>query len=644
MEQDQKLSTLSSQVNELLSQQPSGFLPRCYYGLTRGSQTYRFVADTVFSVLGLSGQVGDAFEFISPTETTNYIAGIGILRANNQIQISIQGDYNLNVNEFDIVNMRTGAVLSSYDLGMILSLQDASYLGEYDAQTNVDKQITVLYDLEINKENVIFASVDFNSDGIYNWVRIGGYSNGVDGHNIYSVVNATASAVFGSAHIGDTVVAGEAFTYDGLTLAIGDMRTISTLSPLALTDNGNIRGPQGETGATGADGADGANGYTPYIQDGNWYINGVDTGVVAVGQNGTNGQNGQSFQMNSGLYSTPANYGETGNIGPNSEVLQELPTLPQSSGMTGYAYVVYDPLTTPLEPFYDLYYANDNDVSWTIIHPFSGIKGQDGTNGETPYIQDNHWYIGGVDTGVQATGDTGATGADGATPTIVGGYWYINGVSTGVKAEGTDGTNGTNGTNGVTPNIAVSATQLSAGSLPTATRSGTDANPIITFGIPKGDTGATGPGVPNGGTTGQFLAKASNTDQDTTWITQKLDMLWENNRANTWDVFNAQTVSVYNPKGYKGFLILFIQYSTSDQINHFIMTTGATDGRLQDIGVDNDLGVRARIRNFSRETNGNYEDFTFEDGKQCYGSSAPTTSNHAAKPWQIYGFHRDTEV
>lgn len=123
-----------------------------------------------------------------------------------------------------------------------------------------------------------------------------------------------------------------------------------------------------------------------------------------------------------------------------------------------------------------------------------------------------------------------------------------------------------------------------------------------------------------------------------------LDMLWENNRADAGDDFNAQTVSVYNPKGYKGFLILFVQHSSSHQLNSHFATTGIAEGRLQDVGADETRGVRLRARQFSRATNGNYEDFTFGDGYECFGVSAPSTNNDAAKPWQIYGFHRDTEV
>lgn len=528
VEQDNTLSTLSSQVQQILSQRPSGFLPRVYYGLTRGTQTYRFVADWVINVGGLSGNVGDAFEFVSQNETQNYIPGIGIMINATQLQIAVQGDYDINETDFDIINMRTGAVVSD-SLGSVLAQQPASYLGDYDAATNEDKQITVLYDLETNKENVIFASVDFNNDGIYNWIRIGGYSNGVDGKSIYSISNATASTVFSGAKIGDSVVAGEIFTYSGYTFDIGDMYSISALSPLTLTADGNIRGPKGDQGDQGNPGANGTNGYTPYIQDGNWYINGVDTGVQAQGQNGTNGSNGQSFQMNSGLYSVPANWGDPGNVDGDGNALLQLPTLPQASGMTGYAYVVYDPLTTPLDPFYDLYFCNDNDNDWTIIHPYSGLKGADGVNGETPYIQDGDWYIGGVDTGVQAQGPTGATGP---TPVITGAATVDN--NTGVPAvtvvkTGTDaaptltfnftnlkGPQGSTGPTGATPNISVTATQLAEGASPTASISGTPENPTITFGIPKGDTGN---GFPAGGTTGQYFRKASNTDYDTEWHT-----------------------------------------------------------------------------------------------------------------------------
>lgn len=548
VEQDQKISSLSSQLAELISQKPSGFLPKVYYGLTRGDQKYRFLANAVITVSGLPGSSGDAYEILSPLESSSYVSAIAVNIGNNQIKIAIQGDYNSDSSNFTLVNMVTGATLS-VSLGDVLSLQDASYLGSYNAQDNEGAQITVLYDLESNQENVIFASVDFNMDGTYNWVMIGGYQNGINGHSIYSVNSSNIATTLLVAKAEDSLLACESFTHDGASLTLGTVYRINQLSPLGITAIGNIRGATGEQGEQGVPGNDGVDGATPEIIDNYWWVAGENTGVIAVGQNGTNGTNGQSFQMQSGLYSTPDNYGETGNTDPDGNPLLELPTLP-TTGVSGKGYIVFDPLTTPLEPFYDLYYANDNDNDWTIMHPFSGLKGQDGTNGYTPYIQNGTWYINGVSTGVSAVGQQGAPGAKGCNPrgaweeekiyavddvVTYGGSAYIciqahTGRNTAPSSDtlywtlfvskgdkGDTGNTGATGLTGATPSISMTASQLPAGSSPTVTKSGTDANPIFALGIPKGDTGATGVGVPTGGTSGQYLKKNSSTNYDTGW-------------------------------------------------------------------------------------------------------------------------------
>ena len=54
---------------------------------------------------------------------------------------------------------------------------------------------------------------------------------------------------------------------------------------------------------------------------------------------------------------------------------------------------------------------------------------------------------------------------------------------------GTDGTDGTNGQNGITPNLQIgTVTTLEPNEQATVTRTGTDENPILNFGIPKGQT------------------------------------------------------------------------------------------------------------------------------------------------------------
>lgn len=82
-------------------------------------------------------------------------------------------------------------------------------------------------------------------------------------------------------------------------------------------------------------------------------------------------------------------------------------------------------------------------------------------------------------------GDTGAAGATGAQ-----GAQGLKG-DTGVA--GPQGPAGATGAAGATPVITPKATALATGAAPTVTKSGTDAAPTLTFGIPAGAAGAQGP-------------------------------------------------------------------------------------------------------------------------------------------------------
>lgn len=423
-------------MNALLEQSPAGYLPRVYYGLTRGSDTYRFTEDQEFFGPP-SGAIGTAYELYSDNESDNsYIPAVAVKISDEKWKIIIQGDYNYDSTDFTIVNMTNGDTEAYGFLDKSpLSLQSGSALLDYPAADNKEKQITVLNNIETNSKNVIFASIDLNADGIYNWVEIGNFVDGIDGKSIRNITSATYASVVAGLRINDTVLAGESFIAGGRAFTVGDLYNVDSLSPLTLTyTGGNIRGATGATGATGQNGTDGtkvisASGIPSnntgvdgdtYIDTATWNVytktSGSWTSVGNIkgadGTNGTDGTDGQSFQMQSGLYSTPDNWGETGNTDGDGNPLLQLPTLPQSS-ITGKGYVVYDPLTTPLSPFYDLYYANNGDVAWTIIHPFSGIAGQDGTDGETPYILGGTWWIGSTNTGVAATGPQGPTGPTG---------------------------------------------------------------------------------------------------------------------------------------------------------------------------------------------------------------------------------------
>jgi hypothetical protein len=91
-----------------------------------------------------------------------------------------------------------------------------------------------------------------------------------------------------------------------------------------------------------------------------------------------------------------------------------------------------------------------------------------------------------------------------------------------------------------TTDLDVAASSLPAGSTPTVSYNSTTVS--LSFGIPNGATGPTGPGVAIGGTTGQYLKKASNTNYDTTWDTPTGGQ-FEGAAANKAIFWNAQSIA-----------------------------------------------------------------------------------------------------
>ena len=110
------------------------------------------------------------------------------------------------------------------------------------------------------------------------------------------------------------------------------------------------------------------------------------------------------------------------------------------------------------------------------------------------------------------TNGNGITGiAKTGTAGLVDTYTVSLSDGTSTTFEVTNGAKGDKGDTGATPNIAVSATTLPAGSEATATVSGTAENPTITFGIPQGQQGQSGEIYQTTGTstTGAMSQKAT---------------------------------------------------------------------------------------------------------------------------------------
>ncbi|WP_310993270.1 hypothetical protein, partial [Aequorivita marina] len=193
-------------------------------------------------------------------------------------------------------------------------------------------------------------------------------------------------------------------------------------------------------GADGQDGADGADGSVITIENGNWYIDGVDTGVQAGGQNGEDGATPEIGTNGNwwidGVDTGVKAQGEDGKsafdiavdngfVGTETEWLASLQGADGAAGQDGAD-------GTDGKSAYQEWLDAGNTGSEQDF--LDSLIGADGADGSVITIENGNWYIDGIDTGVQAGGQNGE---DGATPEIgTNGNWWIDGVDTGVKAQG----------------------------------------------------------------------------------------------------------------------------------------------------------------------------------------------------------------
>lgn len=163
-----------------------------------------------------------------------------------------------------------------------------------------------------------------------------------------------------------------------------------------------------------ARGKDGKDGVTPEIgKNGNWFIDGRDTGVPARGKDGF----------------TPV-IGENGNWFINGE-----DTGKPSRGNDGKT------PTVQIGPGPDYFWIINGETTNISAKGVNGKDGRDGKDGFTPVIGENgNWWIDGKDTSKPSViiPEIGANG-----------NWFIGGVDTGKPARGPKGEDGVNGVNGV---------------------------------------------------------------------------------------------------------------------------------------------------------------------------------------------------
>ncbi len=141
-------------------------------------------------------------------------------------------------------------------------------------------------------------------------------------------------------------------------------------------------GTDGSQGIQGIQGEKGDDGHTPVItigSNGDWYVDGTDTGIAAKGEKG---EDGKTYEAVVSIEKT----GTNGNVDT-----------------------------------YTITYADGKTYSFTVTNGedgIQGIQGNPGTDGHTPVItigSNGNWYVDGVDTGKSARGEKGEQGDKGET-------------------------------------------------------------------------------------------------------------------------------------------------------------------------------------------------------------------------------------
>ena len=170
----------------------------------------------------------------------------------------------------------------------------------------------------------------------------------------------------------------------------------------------------------------------------------------------------------------------------------------------------------------DLYVWSETSASWNNVGNIKGPKGDKGDDGVTPHIgENNNWFIGDVDTGVQAEGQDGAIGPVGPKgdkgdkgDTGDAGAQGEKGDKGDTGDQGPQGPQGNPGADGFSPIATVTQTDTGA------TISIQDATGTTTATITNGQDGAQGIQGPQGpqGDSGVYVGTEEPVDDSLVWI------------------------------------------------------------------------------------------------------------------------------
>lgn len=394
-------------------------------------------------------------------------------------------------------------------------------------------------------------------------VAVGTTTTGAPGSNASVTNSGTSTAAIFNFTIpaGATGATGPGFAYQGVwssstSYALRDVVTFNGSSYVALQAGTNqnpgtataywsvlaSKGDQGTTGTAGTNGAaatvavgtttTGAAGSNASVTNSgsssaavfNFTIPTGATG--AAGTNGTNGTNGTGFTYR-GQWTSGTAYAV------NDIVINNRSTFVVTQAHT--ASTVPDPYSVGAPP-YDpwavgfsfvgqwisgtTYYRNNVVVHNGTAYVLTGASTTSSTVAPGPNAQWSLYTLGMRYIGTYAAGTAYVPG----NVVLFNNQSYVNlTASTGTAP--TDGSTtatwgflAAKGVDGAAATVAVGTTTTgAAGSSASVTNSGSSSAAVFNFTVPTGATGATGPGVATGGTTGQVLVKNTSTNYDTSW-------------------------------------------------------------------------------------------------------------------------------
>jgi hypothetical protein len=351
----------------------------------------------------------------------------------------------------------------------------------------------------------------------------------------------------------------------------------------------NFTIPRGDTGKTGPQGPAGpgiaSGGTTGQVLakksnanfDTEWINNSgggstvsVNVGKTTTGEPGTNASVTNSGDESNVVLNFTIPRGDTGKTGPQGPAGPGI----ASGGTTGQV------LAKKSNANFDTEWINNSGGGSTVsVNVGETLTGEPGSNASVTNSGDESNVV------LNFTiprGDTGKTGPQGpAGPGIASGGTTGQVLAKKSNANfDTEWINNSGGGSTVSVNVGETLTG-EPGSNASVTNSGDESNVVLNFTIPRGDTGPAGPGVAAGGTTGQVLAKKSNTNFDTEWIDNSgggsaftKTVLWKNNSPTS--AFESQTITT-TENGFD-YPLLIIEFSeTASSVSKLsVMATNTT--------------------------------------------------------------------